>query len=103
MLGLFFNKVAALGLQLYQKRHSMQAFFCEYYEIFKLNFFYRTPPVTAPFYIGTSDECVHGSHKVTIFSDANLIRLADAVYRQPQITKCIVLLIKGNRKLIKCK
>ena len=35
------------GLQLYLKRDSTQVFSCEYCEIFKNTFFYRTPPVAA--------------------------------------------------------
>ena len=48
---LMFFKIGALknfeGLELYYKETPAQVFPCEYYEIFKNNFFYRTPPVAA--------------------------------------------------------
>ena len=55
----FFGKVAGLSLQLYKKRDSglslqlyeketlAQAFSCEFCDIFKNTFSYRTPPVAA--------------------------------------------------------
>ena len=39
-----YNKV---GLQVYLKETTTQVFSCEYFEIFKNSFFYRTPPVAA--------------------------------------------------------
>ena len=42
---LSFNKVAGLSLQLYLKKESGTCVFCEFCEIFKNTFFYRTPPV----------------------------------------------------------
>ena len=44
---LLFNKVEDLGLQLYQKENLVQVFSCEFCEISKNTFSYRTPPVAA--------------------------------------------------------
>ena len=41
---LFLNKVAGWGLQLYKKETPTYVFSCEFCEIFKNIFFYRTPP-----------------------------------------------------------
>ena len=43
----FFNKVAGLACNFIKKESLAQVFFCEFYEISKNNFFYRTPPVAA--------------------------------------------------------
>ena len=42
---LFFNKVAGLGLQLYQKRHSDTGVFLLILRHFQEHLFYRKPPV----------------------------------------------------------
>ena len=44
---LFFNKVAGFSLQLYLKRDSSTDVSCEFYEISKNTFSYRTAPVAA--------------------------------------------------------
>ena len=44
---LFFKKVAGIRLQLSLKKDSGTGFSCEFCEIFKNIFFYRTPPVAA--------------------------------------------------------
>ena len=41
---LFFNKVAGLSLQLLLKQTLAQVFSCEFYEMFKNNFFTETSP-----------------------------------------------------------
>ena len=46
-LRLFYNKVAGLDLQLNLKKSLAQVFSCEFCEIFKNKFSYRTPPVVA--------------------------------------------------------
>ena len=43
----FLIKLQASGLQLYQKRDSGTGIFCEFCEIFKSTFSYRTSPVAA--------------------------------------------------------
>ena len=54
---LFFNKVAGLRPATLPKKIPTQVFSCEYYEIFKNSFFYRTPlwaasaPVVIQMYI----------------------------------------------------
>ena len=48
--GVFFDKVAGLrpkACKFIKKEILVQGFSCEFYEIFKNTFFYRTPPVTA--------------------------------------------------------
>ena len=44
---LFFNKVAVLGLQLYQKETLAQVFSCKFCEISKNTFFYKILPMAA--------------------------------------------------------
>ena len=43
----FLKNLQAQGMQLYLKKTPTKVFSCEVSEIFKNNFFYRTPPVTA--------------------------------------------------------
>ena len=46
-----FSKAAGLGLRLYLKETPTLVPSCEYWEIFKNSFFYRTPPAAAFFMI----------------------------------------------------
>ena len=46
--GLFFNKVAGEACNFIKKETLIQVFSCEFCEISKNIFSYRTPPVTAP-------------------------------------------------------
>ena len=43
----FFVKMQAWGLQFYKKETLVPVFSCEFYEISKTTFSYRTPPVAA--------------------------------------------------------
>ena len=52
---LFFSKIAGLSLQLYENEIIPQVFSCEFCEISKNTFSYKTPPVAA------SDPC-HSGH-----------------------------------------
>ena len=51
MLESLFDKVASLGLQLYQKETPTQVFSCEYCELFKNNYFEKHLQMAAPGFI----------------------------------------------------
>ena len=81
---LFFNKVARWGLQLYYKRGFGTGVFCEFCEISKNTFFYRTPLVAA------SKASKKNQKLLSSFKLSNELRKHSCSKRQKQSPGCSI-------------